>query len=171
MWTGLFIGTLFGLFLERSGVLNPTVIIGQMQWRRFKMLRVFLSAIITGLIIYSVLEYLGYERLNWKVLKINKDIVGGALLGIGIAFAGSCPGTVLGQIGAGYKDALITIMGGFAGAFTFLLTHDYISQTLGDHPNIVLNLPQLLGFPAFVVSGALVIFFTIFLIAIRKLPS
>jgi uncharacterized membrane protein YedE/YeeE len=40
------------------------------------------------------------------------NLIGGALLGIGMAVAGSCPGTVLAQVGAGIPSGLPALAGG-----------------------------------------------------------
>ena len=168
---GLLIGTVFGFFLERAGVLNPDVIVGQFQWRRFTMLRVFSSAIITGLSIYWVLDTLGFGHLNWKCTKIYLDLLGGGLLGIGVALAGSCPGTVLGQVGLGYKDAWMTVLGGLAGAWTYLHTKDHVIALLGDWPNEVVMVPQVLGISLHTTTAIFIVAFSLFLFLTRKLPA
>jgi len=47
---GLATGMVFGFALEKSRVFEPGVIVGQMQLRNFLMLKIFLAAVITGLI-------------------------------------------------------------------------------------------------------------------------
>ena len=87
---GLVMGIIFGIALEKSRVFEPGMIIGQFQFRNFIMLKVFLMAIITSAIVFSVFFGLGFERLSWKVTIYGADIIGGLLLGIGIALAGAC---------------------------------------------------------------------------------
>jgi hypothetical protein len=53
-------------------------------------------------------------------------IVGGALLGLGFAIAGYCPGTGLTALADGRKDALFFIGGGFLGALTYTLVYGSI---------------------------------------------
>jgi hypothetical protein len=48
-------------------------------------------------------------------------IVGGALLGLGFAVAGYCPGTGLTALADGREDALFFIGGGFLGALIYTL--------------------------------------------------
>jgi hypothetical protein len=116
---GLAMGAAFGFFLEKARVFEPAVIIGQFQLRSFLMLRVFLAGVAAGLIVLAALHGFGLVKLAPKALLPMADIVGGLFLGAGIALAGACPGTVLAQIGAGYRDAWATLAGGLLGALTF----------------------------------------------------
>ena len=117
---GLAMGAAFGFFLEKARVFEPAVIIGQFQLRSFLMLRVFLAGV-AGLIVLAVLQGLGVVKLAPKALLPMADIIGGLFLGAGIALAGACPGTVLAQIGAGYRDAWATLVGRLLGAPGFHL--------------------------------------------------
>ncbi len=116
---GLAMGAVFGLALEKSRVFEPGVILGQMQLRNFTMLKVFLTAVTTGLVVLAVLNGLGLTRLYPKATLYGADLLGGLLLGAGITLAGACPGTVAAQIGAGYRDAWFTLAGGLLGAVVF----------------------------------------------------
>lgn len=127
---GVVMGIVFGFVLEKSRVFEPGMIIAQFQFRKFIMLKVFLTAIITGLIVFTCLFAAGFERLNWKATIYAADIIGGLLLGTGIAIAGACPGTLFAQIGAGYKDSLATFLGAMLGASTFIKLQPWIKLTL-----------------------------------------
>ena len=116
---GLATGLVFGFALEKSRVFEPGIIVGQMQLKSFLMLKIFLAAVITGLVVLAVLNGVFGVKLSLKPLLWKADIIGGLILGVGIAIAGACPGTSLAQIGAGYKDALFVVAGGIAGAMTY----------------------------------------------------
>src|SRR5690349_17238270 len=116
---GLAMGGAFGLALEKSRVFEPGVIVGQMQMRSFIMLKVFLTAVATGLVVMAALNGFGIIRINPKAAVWGADVVGGLLLGVGITLAGGCPGTIWAQIGAGYRDAWFTLAGGILGAIAF----------------------------------------------------
>jgi hypothetical protein len=116
---GLAMGVAFGFLLEKARVFEPAVILGQFQMRSFLMLRVFLAAVTAGLLVLAVLVGFGWASLSPKATLPVADLVGGLILGVGIALAGACPGTVLAQIGAGYKDAWLTLAGGLSGALAF----------------------------------------------------
>jgi uncharacterized membrane protein YedE/YeeE len=119
-------GVVFGFALEKSRVFEPGMIVGQMQLRNFIMLKVFLVAVATGAVVLAALHGFGFVKLGPKAAVYSADIVGGLLLGAGIALAGACPGTTLAQIGVGYRDAFFTLIGGIAGA----VAYSYMQPTL-----------------------------------------
>ena len=69
-----------------------------------------------GLVVLAALTGFGLAKLAPKATLPVADLLGGLLLGAGIALAGACLGTVLAQIGAGYRDAWFTLAGGLLGA-------------------------------------------------------
>ncbi|MBI3517015.1 MAG: YeeE/YedE family protein, partial [Proteobacteria bacterium] len=144
---GLAMGTLFGIALEKSRVFEPGVIVGQMQLRNFIMLKVFLSAVATGLALLALLHGLGATSLYPKATLVGADLLGGVLLGIGITLAGACPGTVAAQIGAGYKDAWLTLGGGLIGALAFTYAEPALEPVLLSGGPGKLTLDVVTGFP------------------------
>ncbi|OZA91660.1 MAG: hypothetical protein B7X76_01890 [Azorhizobium sp. 39-67-5] len=116
---GLVMGAVFGFTLEKSRVFEPGMIVGQMQFRNFIMLKVFLTAVATGAVVIAALHGFGLVKLGPKATFYAADVIGGLMLGAGIALAGACPGTVLAQVGVGYRDAIFTLLGGLAGAAVF----------------------------------------------------
>ena len=125
---GLVMGIVFGFAFEKSRVFEPGVIVRQFQLRNFLMLKVMSIAIITSIaVIYYMHTYVGVA-FAIKPTFYNANIIGGALLGVGIALAGACPGTVLAQVGAGYKDALFTLLGGIVAAKTYGVHKDFFDQ-------------------------------------------
>lgn len=159
---GLAMGTAFGFALEKSRVFEPGIILGQMQLRSFIMLKVFLTAVATGLVVLAALHGFGVAKLHPKATIFGADIVGGLVLGAGITLAGACPGTVLAQIGAGYRDAWFTLIGGLAGALTFSYLEPALNPLLlsGGPGRRTLNglfgvpfWPLALGFAALLAAG------------------
>jgi hypothetical protein len=128
--TGLLMGAVFGFALEKSRVFEPGMIVGQMQLRNFIMLKVFLTAVATGAVVLAVLNGFGLVKLHPKAAIYVADVVGGLLLGAGIALAGACPGTTLAQIGVGYRDAIFTLLGGIAGAVAFSYAQPWLAGSL-----------------------------------------
>ena len=96
---GVLMGAVFGFALEKSRVFEPGMIVGQMQMRNFTMLKIFLTAVTTGLIVIGVMHGFFGVKIHPKALMVGADVIGGLLLGVGIALAGACPGTVFAQIG------------------------------------------------------------------------
>jgi uncharacterized membrane protein YedE/YeeE len=158
--TGLLMGVVFGFVLEKSRVFEPGMIVGQMQLRNFIMLKVFLTAVATGALVLALLNGFGFVKLQPKAALYAADVVGGLVLGAGIALAGACPGTTLAQIGVGYRDALFTLVGGLCGAVAFSYAEPWLSKTLiGTGRKLIftdlLNVPYWLG--ALCLAAAIVI--------------
>jgi uncharacterized protein len=169
---GLVMGLIFGFVLEKSRVIDPKMIIGQFQLRKFVMLKVFLSAIATGLLIFAIFFTLGFDRLSWKSMVVPYDIAGGLLLGLGIALAGACPGTVFAQIGGGYKDAWVTLLGAICGALFYAKITPILPQVLGSPwPKEKITLDVSLGLPFWAIALGLIFCITLCLYLIeRKFP-
>ena len=152
---GIAMGIVFGFALEKSRVFEPGIIVGQMQMRNFIMLKVFLTAVATGAVVLAFLNGFGYVKLQPKAALYAADIVGGLLLGAGITLAGACPGTTLAQIGAGYRDALFTLLGGLFGAVAFSYAQPALSKTFLGATGPKLIFTDLIGVPYWI--GALVL--------------
>jgi hypothetical protein len=150
---GLAMGIVFGFALEKSRVFEPGVIVGQMQLRNFIMLKVFLTAVATGAVVLAAMHGFGLVKLAPKAALYAADIVGGLILGAGIALAGACPGTVLAQIGAGYRDAIVTLVGGIGGAVAYAYAEPMLSKTFLATSAGKLVLSDVVGIPYW--SGAL----------------
>jgi uncharacterized protein len=152
---GIAMGIVFGFALEKSRVFEPGIIVGQMQMRNFIMLKVFLTAVATGAVVLAVLNGFGYVKLQPKAALYAADIVGGLILGAGISLAGGCPGTTLAQVGAGYRDALFTLLGGLFGAVAFSYAQPALAKTFLGQGGGKLIFTDLIGVPYWI--GALVL--------------
>jgi uncharacterized membrane protein YedE/YeeE len=164
--TGALMGVVFGFALEKSRVFEPGMIVGQMQMRNFIMLKVFLTAVATGAVVLAVLNGLGYVKLQPKAALYAADVVGGLILGAGIALAGACPGTTLAQIGAGYRDALFTLIGGLCGAVAFSYAQPWLSENLiGTAPRLIFS--DMFAIPYWLGAVALAGFIVVVLVAME----
>jgi len=152
---GIAMGIVFGFALEKSRVFEPGIIVGQMQMKNFIMLKVFLTAVATGAVVLAVLNGFGYVKLGPKAALYSADIIGGLILGAGIALAGACPGTTLAQVGAGYRDALFTLVGGLCGAVAFTYAQPVLSKTFLAQGGGKIIFTDLIGVPYWM--GALVL--------------
>jgi len=152
---GIAMGIVFGFAFEKSRVFEPGMIVGQMQLRNFIMLKVFLTAVATGAIVLAVLNGLGYVELQPRAAAYAPNVVGGLLLGAGISLSGACPGNTLAQIGAGYRDAFFTLIGGLFGALVFSYAEPAINQSFLGQSGPRLVFTDLVGMPYWI--GALVL--------------
>ena len=164
---GIVMGIVFGFALEKSRVFEPGVIVGQMQLRNFIMLKVFLTAVATGAVVLAVLNGFGYVKLQPKAAAYTADVVGGLLLGAGITLSGACPGTALAQIGAGYRDALFTLVGGLFGAVTFSYAQPMLAKTFLGQSGPKLIFSDLVGVPYWIGALVLAVAIVVILVAIE----
>lgn len=109
---GLAFGVVFGFLLQKGGVTKYDVIVGQLLLTDFTVLKVMLSAVVTGMLGIYLMKSLGWVELYPKSGSWAMNVIGGLIFGVGFAVLGYCPGTIAGAIGNGYLDALV---GGLAG--------------------------------------------------------
>ena len=112
LFHGLIFGIIFGFLLQKGGVTKYNVIIGQLLLKDFTVIKIILTAIVTGMLGIYFMKTIGWIELQPKSGSAGKNIIGGLIFGIGFAILGYCPGTLAGAIGNGYLDALI---GGVSG--------------------------------------------------------
>ena len=106
LFWGLLFGIVFGFLLQKGGVTKSDVIINQLLLTDFTVVKIMLSAVVTGMIGLYIMQGLGWIKLRPKAGSWGKNAIGGLIFGIGFALLGSCPGTIAGAIGNGYLDAV-----------------------------------------------------------------
>ncbi|MGA1824279.1 MAG: YeeE/YedE thiosulfate transporter family protein, partial [bacterium] len=109
---GLIIGIAFGFLLHKGRVTHYDVIIGQLLLKDFTVVKIMLTAVITGMIGIYILKSLGLAHLHIKPGSFGSSVIGGLIFGVGFGLLGYCPGTLAGAVGQGSLDALF---GGVAG--------------------------------------------------------
>lgn len=127
----ILIGLLFGFVLQKSGAANPQRIIDMLRLKDFHLMKaIFLGIGLSSLLLFAMmtLGMVDNSNLSVKTAYIGV-IIGGAILGLGWAIAGFCPGTGIVAAGAGRKDALFFILGGLVGAFIFTLVYGSLEST------------------------------------------
>jgi uncharacterized membrane protein YedE/YeeE len=114
-----------------------------------------------------ILTLLGVAHLSVKPAAVLSVLIGGALLGTGFGLTGYCPGTGLACAAAGRIDAIVTILGMFAGALVFILIYPAIAKPIESIANFgKVTLPEITGIPqglwviVIVVTGSIVLFLT-----------
>lgn len=165
---GVTMGIVFGFALEKSRVFEPGIIVGQMQLRNFVMLKVFMTAVATGAVVLAVLNGFGFVKLSPKAALYAADIVGGLILGVGIALAGACPGTTLAQVGVGYRDALFTLCGGIVGAVAYSYAEPTLRDSFLGQGDGKILFTDLVGVPYWTGALALAAVIVVVLIALER---
>lgn len=153
LFLGLITGVIFGFFLHKGGVTNYDVIINQLLLKDFTVVKIMLSASITGMLGVHILRSLRLAQLHPKPGSIGATVIGGLIFGIGFAILGYCPGTIAGAVGRGSLDALIGgVLGITLGAGIFASIYPKLYMVIlkkGDFGE--LTLPQLLKVNTWVV--------------------
>lgn len=141
---GFLFGIVFGFLLQKGGVTNYNVIIGQLLLTDFTVLKVMLSAVIVGMVGYHLLKQAGYVQSHAAEGSIGSNVVGGLIFGVGFALLGDRPGTVAGAVGTGAMDALIGGFGGLLiGVAIFIEIFPRIKGMLAKWPLPVVTVPEL----------------------------
>ncbi len=109
---GLATGICFGFLLQKGGATDYGVIESQLLLTDFTVMKLMLSAVIVGMVLFQILKRYGYANLHAAHGTLGSNVVGGLIFGAGFALLGYCPGTVAGAVGTGALDALI---GGMVG--------------------------------------------------------
>jgi len=109
---GLLFGIVFGFLLHKGGATKYDVILGQLLLTDFTVVKIMVSAVVTGMLGIYAMKNQGWITLSIKSGSLGMNVVGGLIFGVGFAVLGYCPGTIAGAVGNGYLDALV---GGLAG--------------------------------------------------------
>ncbi len=144
LW-GFVFGILFGFLLHKGGVTSYDVIVGQLLLTDFTVIKIILTAVITGMLGIHLMRRLGWLQFSVKPGSWGKNAVGGLIFGVGFALLGYCPGTIAGAIGGGQLDALIGGLAGIIlGSWLFALVYPRVRSGIlmkGDFGD--LTLPKL----------------------------
>jgi len=150
---GLLVGICFGFLLQKGGATDYGVIESQLLLEDFTVLKLMLSAVIVGMILFAVLKHLGYANLHAADGTAGSNIVGGLIFGAGFALLGYCPGTVAGAAGTGALDSLFGgMIGTLIGAGLFAGVYPALKNGIlvrGPFPAI--TVPELLRMPEWAV--------------------
>jgi hypothetical protein len=143
---GLAFGIVFGFLLQKGGVTKYDVILGQLLLTDFTVLKIILSAVVTGMLGIYLMKSLGWVKLQPKSGSVGMNVIGGLIFGVGFAVLGYCPGTIAGAIGNGFLDALVGgVIGIWIGAGLFAAMYPKLRNgilTIGDYGDV--TVPRLL---------------------------
>jgi hypothetical protein len=170
--TGALSGLVFGFLLQKGGVGNFNVLIGQLLLQDWTVAKIMLTAIVVGMIGVFPLHQFAKVNLHIKPTRIGANIIGGLMFGAGFALVGYCPGTAAAALGQGSWDALFGMAGLIAGSWMFAELSGWTKRTIekwGDLGKVLL--PDLLPVPrgVFVVGFALVL--TAILMLLRQFAT
>ncbi len=168
----IFLGFFFGLALDRARASNPQKIIGMLTLKDFHLMKVILFAIgFSSLLLFILIVMNAIDPGNLNIKQSHYGVIlGGAILGLGFAVGGYCPGTCVVALGRGRKDAMAFLLGGLLGAFVFMLVFGMIEDSamfnsIAGGPVTIVDTdvekypPLIPGLPKLVVAGPIAIIF------------
>lgn len=151
---GLLSGLVFGFLLQKGGLTEYDVILGQLLLTDFTVVKVMLSAILVGMIGVFVMRWMGLVRLQIKPGSIGSTVLGGIIFGVGFAILGYCPGTAAAAFGAGAVDALVGMVGIVIGAGIFARHYPVLDRLILNWGALPAHtLPELIGLKPGIVAA------------------
>lgn len=126
---GLVSGIIFGFLLQKGGVTQYSVIIGQLLLTDFTVVKVMLSAVLVGMIGIYAMKGAGLVNLHCRKGSLGATVIGGLIFGAGFALLGYCPGTAAGAVGTGAMDAAVGMAGIALGAGIFARAYPVLDRT------------------------------------------
>ncbi|OPZ22919.1 MAG: putative inner membrane protein [candidate division BRC1 bacterium ADurb.BinA364] len=107
--TAVPIGFLFGFFLQKGDLCGSSAfseILLMKDWRKLWGLWV---CIVTGMVVFAILDAIGWIQLNPKPFAWALALIGGAVFGAGTVLAGGCISGCLFKAGAGNLNSIVAI--------------------------------------------------------------
>ncbi len=154
------VGIGFGFFLERAGFGSARKLTAQFYLTDLAVFKVMFTAIVTAALGLYYLGWMGILDLSLVYLTptwVLPQLVGGLVLGAGFVIGGYCPGTTLVAVATGKLDALVNVVGIFAGILAFGEVFPLVKGFYGSTAMGVQTLPRWSGIPYGVLLLAIVL--------------
>ena len=149
--TALGIGFAFGLLLQKGGATEYEIIVNQLLLRDFTVIKIILSAILTGMVGVYMLVYLRIADLSIKPCNLYPIVIGGLIFGAGFAILGYCPGTMAGAVGTGSVHGLVGIVGILVGAGLYASRYTSLQERLDTKNLGQITIPEILDLNPWIV--------------------
>jgi len=124
---GLAIGMAFGAILQLGGASSYKKIMGSLLLKDMDIIKLILMAIAVGTVGIYALDLADMANMSIKPTYVVGIVIAGLIFGVGFAVAGYCPGTCIVAAGEGKTDAIVTILGGLAGAALYALAYPMLA--------------------------------------------
>lgn len=159
--SGLVLGALFGFVLQRGGLGNGCRLTGQLRFKDWTVFNVMFTAILVaaaGLWLLEALGFVSKSDLYVPTTYLWATLLGGALVGVGMAIGGYCPGTAVVGAAAGRIDGIVFFVGLVLGAIVFAGAYDPLQPLMNAAPGPeAQTLDQLLHIPGWLIILALAV--------------
>jgi uncharacterized membrane protein YedE/YeeE len=145
LFLGLAIGMAFGAILQLGGASSYKKIMGSLLLKDMDIIKLILMAIAVGTVGIYALDLVDMANLSIKPTYVVGIVIAGLIFGVGFAVAGYCPGTCVVASAEGKTDAMVTVLGGLAGAFIYALVYPAISGLIAVTNYGKVTIPSALG--------------------------
>src|SRR5688572_17942730 len=138
---GLLTGIMFGFLLQKGRVAKFEVIVGQFLFKDWTVVKMMGTAVVVGAVGVYALVAADMASLHIRPALLGGVLVGAVCFGVGMAVLGYCPGTSVAGCGEGRRDAMIGVVGMFAGAALYVALYEQLApvvKSLGDWGKITL---------------------------------
>jgi len=131
LFIGLFIGIGFGFVLEKAGFGTSKHIATVFYFRNLRVTQTMIAAIVTAatwVVIFSYMGWMDFSKVFIPITYVWPYLIGGAIFGTGMVMSGWCPGTSVVGMVTGKVDAVVFVVGMFAGMFVYFETYAYFEN-------------------------------------------
>ena len=142
---GLMIGIAFGAVLQLGGASSYKKIMGILLLKDLDIIKIIMLAIAVGTVGIYALDLVDMANMSIKPTYVVGIAVAGLIFGVGFAVAGYCPGTCIVAAGEGKIDAMVTILGGLAGAALYAVVYPLFGGLIGITNYGEVTLPSAFG--------------------------
>ena len=170
-------GFAFGFILERTGFTRAQMIADTFYFKNIAVPKIMGVTVITAttwFILFAWMGWIDLHALFTPKTYVWPYLVGGLLFGLGMVMAGYCPGTAVAGLGTGKSDALVFLLGLFAGAFIYFLLYPFVKDFASSGDLGVLKLHDLFGgneYTSYILTIALETGIILFLMLLQKLTN
>ena len=127
----IILGGFFGFALYYVGATNYTKLLNMLRLKDLSLMKIILFAIGFSSFLLAIASFIGILDISHLDIKTTHlgVVIGGLIFGIGFGWAGTCPGTcIAGSSSGGLKKALVVIIGGLLGAFSYSLSYGSLNE-------------------------------------------
>lgn len=107
----LLIGILLGMTLVKAGLASRRAILGALQLKNGNAINTMLAALLVGIVLFFAARNSGAVEVHTHTGYFWASILGGALCGVGLLFAGMTPLTAIAALGSGKLQSLLVLAG------------------------------------------------------------
>ena len=154
------IGFFFGFVLERAGFGRAQNIVAQFYFTNMRVLKVMFTAVATAALGLAALSGFGVLDLSSVTVPpafLWSQVVGGLLVGAGMAVSGYCPGTCVVAGASGNLDGVATFGGIVAGSLLFGVAYPLLEGLYMAAPLDGVLLFDLVGIPHAVLAAGVLL--------------